>query len=159
MTVVLTVEAEDWRAALEEARTDGADLFEGLTAIDRIDHLEVVAVLRDPRKGSRLVSTRTTADTASLPSITDLFPGANWWEREAGEMFGITFTGHPDPRPLVLAGMPTTTMAPLLKSSPLPERVARPWPGAATGDAARRQRRAPAVPGVREEWRDAGASA
>lgn len=158
MTLVLTVEAEGWRAAFSEARADGAVLLEGLTAIDRIDHLEVVAVLRDPREGSRLLATRIPADAPSLPSISDVCPGANWWEREAAEMFGIQFTGHPDPRPLVLAGVSATTTSPLLKSSPLPERVVRPWPGAATGDAARRQRRAPAVPGVRDEWRDSGAS-
>ena len=158
MTVVLAVEAEGWRAAVEQARTDGAGLLEGLTAIDRIDHLDVVVVLRDPRGGCRLISTRIPADAASLPSISDVCPGANWWEREAAEMFGIQFTGHPDPRPLVLARVSATTVAPLRKSCPLPERVARPWPGAPTGEAARRQRRAPAVPGVRDEWRGSGAS-
>lgn len=158
MTVVLTVEAEGWRAAVQQARTDGAVLLEGLTAIDRIDHLEVVAVLRDPRDGSRLISTRVPADALSLPSIADVLPGANWWERETAEMFGMRFADHPDPRPLILAEFPPPVDAPLRKSSPLPERVVRPWPGAATGDAARRQRRAPAVPGVRDEWRDAGAS-
>lgn len=158
MTHVLTVEVEEWRAAVDQARSEGAVLFEGLTAIDRGDHLEVVAVLRNPRGQCRLISTRIPADDPSLPSITDICPGANWSERETAEMFGIRFTDHPDPRPLVLAGAQASATVPLLKSTPLPERVARPWPGAATGDAARRQRRAPAVPGVREEWRGSGAS-
>jgi NADH-quinone oxidoreductase subunit C len=158
MTVVLTVEAEGWRAAVTQARADGAVLLEAVTAIDRIDHLEVVAVLRDPREGTRLISTRVPADAPSLPSIADVLPGANWWERETAEMFGMRYADHPDPRPLILAELPQPAGAPLRKSSPLPERVVRPWPGAATGDAARRQRRAPAVPGVRDEWRDAGAS-
>jgi Ni,Fe-hydrogenase III large subunit/Ni,Fe-hydrogenase III component G len=37
-----------------------------------------------------------------LPSIAGQVPGANWHEREAQDLFGITFTGHPDPRPLVV---------------------------------------------------------
>ncbi len=37
-----------------------------------------------------------------LPSISAAVPAANWHEREAQDLFGITFSGHPDPRPLVL---------------------------------------------------------
>ncbi len=37
-----------------------------------------------------------------LPSISDRVPAANWHEREAQDLFGIVFTGHPDPRPLVV---------------------------------------------------------
>ncbi|MFI5382570.1 MAG: NADH-quinone oxidoreductase subunit C, partial [Tepidisphaerales bacterium] len=37
-----------------------------------------------------------------LPSISAEVPAANWHEREAQDLFGIVFTGHPDPRPLVL---------------------------------------------------------
>lgn len=159
MTAVHTVEPEDWRAALEQARAEGEVLLEGLTAIDRIDHVEIVAVLRDPRQGSRLFATRVRADVPLLASLAPVLPGADWWERETAEMFGIQFGDHPDPRPLILAGLSETAVPPLRKVSPLPERVARPWPGAATGESARRQRRAPAVPGVREEWRDAGAGA
>lgn len=158
MTVVLTVKAEDWRSALEQARDDGAALLEGLTAIDRIDHLEVVAVLRDPREGPRLIATRIPSDGPSLPSIVDVLPGAEWWERETAEMFGMQFTDHPDPRSLILASVPATLVAPLRKSSPLAERVVRPWPGAAPPEAAGRRRRAPAAPGVRDEWRESGAS-
>lgn len=37
-----------------------------------------------------------------VPSLTSLYKGANWPEREAAEMFGFEFQGHPDPRKLLL---------------------------------------------------------
>lgn len=41
-------------------------------------------------------------DRPSLATITDLVPGATFYEREASEMLGLTFDGHPDPRRLLL---------------------------------------------------------
>jgi NADH-quinone oxidoreductase subunit C len=58
---------------------------------------------------------------------TGEYPGANWHEREAHEMFGITFTGHPSLRNLYL---PTDFEGhPLRKDYPLLARLVKPWPG------------------------------
>jgi NADH-quinone oxidoreductase subunit C len=43
-----------------------------------------------------IISTRIPYDDPSLPSATGLFVGANFYEREANDLFGIDFTGHPD---------------------------------------------------------------
>lgn len=66
-------------------------------------------------------------DTLAVPTITHLYSGANWHEREAAEMFGITFEGHPDPRKLYLPS--EFEGFPLRKDFPLLARVVKPWPG------------------------------
>ncbi len=60
-------------------------------------------------------------------TLVSLFPGANWHEREAMEMFGIAFDGHPDVRNIYLPG--GFEGHPLRKDYPLLARRMKPWPG------------------------------
>jgi len=53
----------------------------------------------------------------SIDSVVAVWPGASWHERETAEMFGITFTGHPDPRKLLLPE--NWSVYPLRKDFPL----------------------------------------
>ncbi len=66
-------------------------------------------------------------DALVVPTWTDHYPGAEWHEREAWEMFGITFTGHPGLRPLYLPG--DFEGNPMRKDFPLLARLVKPWPG------------------------------
>jgi NADH-quinone oxidoreductase subunit C len=66
------------------------------------------------------------------PTVSDLFPTSNWHEREAGEMFGIAFAGHPQPVKLLLSE--PFEGHPLRKDFPLMSREAKPWPGAVEGE-------------------------
>ena len=67
------------------------------------------------------------SESPRVASLVDLYSGANWHEREAHEMFGIHFAGHPNLTHLYLpdgfAGNP------LRKSFPLLSREVKPWPG------------------------------
>ena len=66
-------------------------------------------------------------DSQTIESWANVFAGANWHEREAHEMFGISFIGHPDLRNMYL---PTDFEGyPLRKDFPLLARIVKPWPG------------------------------
>lgn len=49
-----------------------------------------------------VVRCRIPRDQPELPTVSGVFPGANWHERETHDFFGIRFTGHPDLSPLLL---------------------------------------------------------
>ena len=66
-------------------------------------------------------------DTHTIGTWVHAYVGANWHEREAWEMYGITFAGHPDLRHIYL---PTDFEGfPLRKDFPLLARMVKPWPG------------------------------
>ncbi|MEV0286587.1 MULTISPECIES: NADH-quinone oxidoreductase subunit C [unclassified Kribbella] len=130
----IDVPAESWVAAHEVLRDAvGLTFFDFLTASDELtDGFRVVSHLADFWGGSHvehvLVRTLIPRDQPTLASLSDLYAGANWHERETHEMFGITFTGHPNLVPLLLPdGFEGN---PLRKEFVLASRVAKPWPGA-----------------------------
>ena len=79
---------------------------------------EVHYVLLNPDSNRRLVvKVGVSLSNLTLPSVTELWPGANWMEREMFDMFGIHFNGHPDLRRIL---MPEEfTAHPLRKDYPL----------------------------------------
>ena len=85
-------------------------------------------------------------DDLSIDSWITTYAGADWHEREAHEMFGVTFTGHPDMRNLYL---PTGFEGnPLRKDFPLLARRLKPWPGIVDVEAMPEE---PAAPGDEAE--------
>jgi NADH-quinone oxidoreductase subunit C len=151
MTEIIDVDSDAWAAELVAHADRGYRQLDLLTAVDRLQRLEVLAHLVDPdRCTTVLLRTSVDAADARLSTITPSHPAAAWHERETAEQFGLSFDGHPDPRPLLHRLPPS--VPPLRKSTPLEERVQTPWPGAADPDAARRPRRRQLPPGVREDW-------
>ena len=65
---------------------------------DREERFEVVYHLLSPTKNNRIRLKVHTDDETPVPSITPVFPGADWFERETYDLYGILFSGHPDLR-------------------------------------------------------------
>lgn len=146
---VTTVAPDGWISLLASLHAQGLTSLDLLTGIDRGDEIEVMVRLVDPDSGSAAcASTRVPSDAPVLPTCSTLLPAAAWHERETAEMFGVVFSGHPDPRPLLLRSAPE--LPPLRKAAPLRERVTTPYPG--TQEAGARARRPQLPPGVRPDW-------
>jgi NADH-quinone oxidoreductase subunit C len=67
----------------------------------RDKRFDVVYHLLSPRHNRRIRVKVETDEVTPVPSIVDLFPAANWYEREAYDLYGILFSGHPDLRRLL----------------------------------------------------------
>ena len=92
---------------LTALRDDRACLFEVPIDICGVDYpareqrFDVVYHLLSPRLNQRIRVKLTTDETTPVPSVVSVFPAANWFEREAYDMYGILFSGHPDLRRLL----------------------------------------------------------
>lgn len=141
-----------WRPCLRAARDD-----HGLTYLDWLsgsddgaDGVSIVAHVLDPDTMTHLLLRTSLSSDLRLDSVTPVHAGASWHERETAEMYGVTFDGHPDPRPLLLA--PEFEGHPLRKDFVLAARVVKAWPGshepAEPGAGRGTVRRRPRPPGV-----------
>ncbi|CAN5517781.1 NADH-quinone oxidoreductase subunit C [soil metagenome] len=78
--------------------------FIDVTAVDypgRENRFEVVYHLMSPTLNARIRLKAAASETTQVPSIITVFPGADWFEREAYDLYGVIFTGHPDMRRLL----------------------------------------------------------
>jgi len=72
-----------------------------VTAVDwpsREKRFDVVYHFLSPTRNVRVRVKVETDEATPVPSIIDVFPGANWYERETYDLYGVLFTGHPDLR-------------------------------------------------------------
>ncbi len=103
----LGVSAGNLISILRFLRDDVQTQFISIIDICGVDYpgrkkrFEVVYHLLSPRQNMRLRLKLSTDVDTPVPSATDIYPGANWFEREAYDMYGILFTGHPDLRRLL----------------------------------------------------------
>ncbi|WP_445487661.1 NADH-quinone oxidoreductase subunit C [Rhodopseudomonas sp. RCAM05734] len=78
--------------------------FIDVTAVDypgREQRFEVVYHLMSPTLNARIRLKAAASETTQVPSIITVFPGADWFERETYDLYGVIFTGHPDMRRLL----------------------------------------------------------
>ena len=102
----LTLEAEASRIVelLTFLRDDPACQFYCFTDLSGVDYpqrdkrFDVVYLLLSPKFNRRIRVKIATDEETPVPSIVSVFPAADWYEREAYDMFGILFDGHPDLR-------------------------------------------------------------
>ena len=142
-TFKIHVQKDNWVEVATQLRDEhGLVFFSWLSAVDwendvsfgeppkeEVDpSFEILYCLSDITDGNFVVvSTKIKKENPSIASLIDVFPGANWHEREAFEMFGISFEGHPN---LVKLYLPDGFEGnPLLKSYELLTREVKPWPG------------------------------
>lgn len=118
------------------------NLLVDLTAVDRLQlgqtpRFELVIHLRSiPTFHLLRVKVPVEESDTRVPSIVEVYPAANWFEREAYDMYGITFEGHPDLRRILMwdefEGHPLRKDYPVNRQQPLvPQREAwtpgQPW--------------------------------
>jgi NADH-quinone oxidoreductase subunit C len=75
-----------------------------VTAIDwpgREHRFDVVYHFLSPKQNQRIRVKVEVDESTPVPSIIEVFPGANWFERETYDLYGVLFTGHPDMRRLL----------------------------------------------------------
>ena len=102
----ITVEAADVGRACRLIKNDprlGFPQLHCLSCVDYLEHLELVYFLHSlaPEK-TLCLKTRVSCDDPRLPSVTGVWRAAEWYEREAHDLFGVVFDGHPDLSPLLL---------------------------------------------------------
>jgi NADH-quinone oxidoreductase subunit C len=102
--LTIVVAAEAIVQTLATLRDDGECQFEQLIDICGVDYpqrarrFDVVYHLLSPRRNMRMRVKCETDAVMPVPSVVELFPASNWYEREAYDMYGILFSGHPDLR-------------------------------------------------------------
>ena len=99
------VDRERWHDVAAFARRElGCLYFNWLTAVDwKEQGLEVLCRVENlPARLALTLRTRLAAGETHCPSVTDLWRGANWMERECYDMLGVVFDGHPDLRRILL---------------------------------------------------------
>lgn len=84
----------------------GFNRASSITALDwypQEPRFEVVYLLHSIKHNTRLrLKCRLSGENPTVDSLTGVWPGANWYEREVLDLFGITFTNHPNPRRIMM---------------------------------------------------------
>jgi NADH-quinone oxidoreductase subunit C len=101
--VLIVVSPEHLLQCAQELKTMGFDRLGFLTAVDTGDEFEMVYRMTSRSlSAGAFVKCRVARGVAQVDSLCGVWAAANWHEREAWDMFGINFVGHPDLRRILL---------------------------------------------------------
>jgi NADH:ubiquinone oxidoreductase subunit C len=128
--LVIRVPADQRPRALATLKVLGFDYYSWAGGVDwpEDDKLEVFDHVESLERGIQVtVKCEVPRSNPRLPTAIDVYAGSDWHEREAWELFGIVFVGHPRLRRLLLADWQEGF--PMRKDEVLRPRVEKPWPG------------------------------
>ncbi len=100
----LKIEVEDLIDVLVFLKNNSSTKFRQLTDITAVDYpdeknrFNLIYLLLSHEFNNRIILNYSINENEIIPSITDIFPSANWMEREVFDMYGIKFKNHPDLR-------------------------------------------------------------
>lgn len=97
---VLKVPRQHLADAAAAAKGNGFEMFVDLTAVDYLDRqprFDVVVTLVSVSRSERLrITAGVPGEDPVVPSLTGVYPGADFFEREAYDLMGLSFDGHPE---------------------------------------------------------------
>ena len=98
---IINTSVAEYKKLVESLHSESYEMMVDLTVVDwfrkKEPRFEVVVQFLSVSKNERkTVKVFVDDDELSIPSITDIYPSANFYEREAYDMFGINFLEHPD---------------------------------------------------------------
>ena len=101
MNEVQHIEVNEYHDHIKSLLEEGYEMMMDLTAVDwfrkKEPRFEVVINLLSLSKNLRkTIKVQVPDENLTIPSITDIYPGANFYEREVFDMFGIVFENHPE---------------------------------------------------------------
>ncbi|MBO0755104.1 MAG: NADH-quinone oxidoreductase subunit C [Bradyrhizobiaceae bacterium] len=105
--LTITAEPSDIVRVVKFLRDDPRCEFRSIIDITAVDwpsrekRFDVVYHFLSPTKNARVRVKIEVDEAAPVSSIISVFPGANWYEREVYDLYGVLFTGHPDMRRLL----------------------------------------------------------
>jgi NADH-quinone oxidoreductase subunit C len=105
--LTVTAQAQDIVKVMRFLRDDPRCQFVSFTDATAVDwpgrekRFDVVYHLLSPKLNMRIRVKVQTDETTPVPSVIDVFPGADWFERELYDLYGVLITGHPDMRRLL----------------------------------------------------------
>ena len=98
---IIETTPEEYKALIESIKNDSFEMMVDLTVVDWFRKKEprfevVVQFLSTSQNLRKTVKVFVKDEDLTLPSITEISPSSNFYEREAYDMFGIVFENHPD---------------------------------------------------------------
>jgi NADH-quinone oxidoreductase subunit C len=98
---ILETNLDDYKKLVESLKSDGFEMMVDLTVVDWFRKKEprfeiIVQLLSTIHNARKTIKVFVNDEDLTIPSITDIYPSANFYEREAYDMFGIIFADHPD---------------------------------------------------------------